>query len=103
MKAKEYFEKYKDAIFNEWVESKGESCPSAVDMLKDFLDEISPLMVKRNIKSDGGAIAVLRELNEKWNAVVKMFERRHGPMLPLQYDAFKKVWINQYPWIEKDW
>lgn len=41
-------------------------------------------------------IAVLKELNQKWNAICCMYEKKYG-VSPLNYDAFRCYWMTAMP------
>lgn len=71
MKAKEYFQKYKDHF---------EHYPDAVvkDMLKDFNEEAEELAKLRNVKSPESLVAIFKEQNQKWNAVVRIVDQEIG-------------------------
>lgn len=74
MKAQEYFNKY----FAELPKTIEEAKANAQNMLVDFSGEVELLLKQRNIKTDDGAVGVIRELNEKWNSVANKVEKKYG-------------------------
>jgi hypothetical protein len=67
MKAKDYFTKYEQAL----VSSDAEECSAAIaDMLK--------------------------EMNQKWNAIVRLLEKKYGAT-PIVKDGFQLYWVRRMP------
>lgn len=81
MKAKEYYAKYHDA--------KDTAAPGAIQtqMLYDFRQELDALQKQRKAKTFAAQNGITRELNDKWNAVVALFEAKDGKS-PIQKDTF---------------
>ena len=71
MKSQEYFEKYFENANT--VEEINEGSKS---MFRDFMKEFDEIKKQRNVKTDDGIIGVVRELNDKWNAVAGKLERK---------------------------
>ena len=67
MKAKEYFQKYGERLQNPET-----SDVALNDLVKDLLDETKMLMDQRGVRTDKACMAVLNEMNDKWN-LVNMF------------------------------
>ena len=88
MKAKEYFEKYDEAIWQEAHEPEVRIDGAMAKMLIDFTSEMSGIIKARNIKTDQGLFGLIEELNVKWNAVVNLFTKKHGAS-PIRRDGFK--------------
>ena len=76
MKSQEYFEKYFANESNPAVLEK--NCKA---MLLDFLKEYDVLKKQRNMKTVDGLVGIVRELNEKWNAVAGRVERKFSVKL----------------------
>ncbi len=93
MKAKEYYAKYRDRIASK---DDKESLQGVCDMLFELGLEAQELIAKRKVRSDCGAVAVLRELNDKYNAVCRMFERDYGAPI-IKQDGFMTYWRKQIP------
>lgn len=64
MKANEYVAKYMTGI-----ESEKEFTEKAKQMFSDFAKEYSEICKIRGVKTLSGQEGVIRELNDKWNAV----------------------------------
>lgn len=93
MKAKEYYASIKDAI-----ETHDEM------MLKDAVDnmffsmnkEVRSLIKIRNVSLDRGAGPIIKEMNDKWNAVCRLAEKDYGDS-PIHRDGYKKYWLGLIP------
>jgi len=68
LKAKDYYEKYSDGLENNktYVESVRK-------MINEMLDEAVTLCKVRHAGSDSALYGVLKEMNQKYNAVCRMF------------------------------
>lgn len=97
MKAKEYYAKYKDRIVSE---DDKVSLQGVSDMLFSMCMESKELVAKRKVRSDCGAVAVLREMNDKYNAVCRMFEAEYGAS-PIKKDGFMYYWRRQIPALDR--
>lgn len=84
MKAKEYFEKYKARIS---VDDGDASYNAALDICSDMYGEVKELIKIRNVSTDAGLVAIVREMNQKWNALKRIFEKNKIPIL--KQDGFK--------------
>lgn len=93
MKAKEYYAKYKDRIASL---DDGESIQAICDMVTELSIEAKSVCDKRNVRTDCGGTAVLREMNDKYNAVCRMFEKEYG-VSPIIKDGFMTYWRRQIP------
>ena len=87
MKAKEYFAKYEEAIWYEAHDPEIKRNGAMAKMFIDFSAEIKSLISQRNIKSDRAISALINELNQKWNAVVGLFEKKYG-VSPIKRNGF---------------
>lgn len=97
MKAKEYFEKYKDLISSE---NKEIAIKGTSDLVFDLFNEIDALCKVRGVKTDRGMITIIKEENSKWNAIAALFEKDYGdPMLVR--NGFNKFMIHKIPELEK--
>lgn len=67
MKAKEYYKKYGKRI-------ESGDAHATVEMVNEMMDELRGLLDSRNISTDTGLLNVIREMNEKWNAIVRKFK-----------------------------
>lgn len=90
MKAKEYFEKYNEKIMEEAVSPNADhSNGPAAQMYYDFVGELKEIIKPRKVRYDRGALSSIRELNQKWNAVVNLFEQKYG-ISPIKRDGFER-------------
>ena len=89
MKAIEYVEKYGDDLTCSDEEKRNAAITGLLD---DMRNELTEIMKARNISKDSGAISVIKELNQKWNAI-----NRKLKIPVLSKDGYKKIWINQLP------
>lgn len=90
-KAKEYYELYKVALMNEERATQALS-----NLIKEFNDEVVELQKIRHVKFDRGLMPILKETNQKWNAIVQLFEKEYGAS-PIKPDGFKIFWLNNMP------
>ena len=69
MKAKDYYNKYKDRL------TDAEEATKAIqELIMEFIQETKELLNKRNVRSDRGVMAVVNEQNNKWNALCSYFD-----------------------------
>ncbi len=97
MKAKELYAKYKDSIAS--TDDK-ESLQGVCDLMAELAAETKELIAKRKVATDCGGTAVLRELNDKYNAVCRMFERDYGAPI-IKKDGFMTYWRKQIPELDR--
>jgi hypothetical protein len=64
MKAQEYFDNY---LAN--VKSREELDNNCVQMFRDFITEFETIKNARRVSTVDGIVGIVRELNDKWNAV----------------------------------
>jgi hypothetical protein len=93
MKAKDYVEKYKVEMFSDNAERVTKA---ASELIFDLLKEVKTIMSIRNAKSNAALFSVLKEVNQKYNAICKTF-----PML--KRDGFKAVVNDLFPLIRGEW
>lgn len=93
MKAKEYYSPIKDAI----EAGTATALKNAVDnMFLGMSREVQELQEKRHVRIDRGIFPIIKEMNDKWNAVVNLIEKDYGES-PVIRDGFKKYWIAKIP------
>ena len=96
MKAKEYFEKYRDGLASEDSDVVKKF---AWDMLMEMIDEVKHILIERHCKKDHAVVAVVKEMNARWNAVINLFEKS-GIDCPLERNGFWKAMKARIPEIE---
>ena len=93
MKAKDYFAKYEQAL----VSSDAEECSTAItDMLNEMNSEVQNLLKVRHVKTDAGTFPIFKEMNQKWNAIVRLLEKKYGAT-PIIKDGFQLYWVRRMP------
>ena len=91
-KAKELYAKYHDRLVSDEKE-----CLSAIsDLILELSDEVKTIAARRNAKSNQAAVGILREINDKYNAIVSLFEAKDGAS-PIKRDGFMTFWKKEMP------
>lgn len=88
MKAKEYYEKYCGDLVAEWrlYPLEGETLSLTV-LITEFIKETVEIMrIRKCVKLDATQAVVL-EQNDKWNAIVRIFDKK-AEESPLKRDGF---------------
>lgn len=85
MKAKEYYAKYGELLMNPETEKE-----ALTNLFIDFVDEARSLMKQRKISNDKATLAIIDELNKKWNALCEMF-----PTPTLVRNAYQAYWYKE--------
>lgn len=84
MKAVEYYNKYHEAIMdpveNPQIYSTKDSIDrqnkAIVDMLRELMTELIELRKSRNAVTNKAILAVIKEINDKWNRIIRMMKKR---------------------------
>lgn len=93
MKAKDYFAKYEQALASD----NSDECSTAIaEMLNEMNSEVQNLLKVRHVKTDAGTFPIFKEMNQKWNAIVRLFERKYGAT-PIVKDGFQLYWVRKMP------
>lgn len=82
MKAKEYYAKYGERLMNPETDKE-----ALADLLTDFVDETTKIIKQRKVSTNKAVLAVIDELNNKWNALCEMF-----PTPTLIRNAYLTFW-----------
>ena len=93
MKAKEYFEKYRDGLMAEDDDAIKET---AWKMYLEMSEEAKQIIGQRKVHSDKGAVAVLKEMNDRHNAVIGLFQK-NCLWCPLERNGFMIAWKKRIP------
>ena len=91
MKAKEYYEKYAAELLSEdrdTVKQAGEK------LTREFMDEVSAISEKRKVSRPESLVDIIKELNQKWNALRSLFIKRDRRPV-LAEDGFKDIMQDQ--------
>ena len=93
MKAKDYFAKYEQALASD----NSDECSTAIaEMLNEMNSEEQNLLKVRHVKTDAGTFPIFKEMNQKWNAIVRLFEKKYGAT-PIVKDGFQLYWVRKMP------
>ncbi len=93
MKAKEYFTKYGESVYREALDGKFEIGQT---LFIELASEFKTISKQRNVKSNRAAVAVIKELNEKWNSLAAMFEKKYGVEV-LKRNAVLNYYMEKIP------
>lgn len=85
MKAKDYYAKYGERLMNPKTSDE-----ALDDIFADFNEEVTALMEQRKANSDKSVLAILDEMNKKWNALAEMF-----PVPTLIRNGYLAVWYGK--------
>lgn len=89
-KAQEYYDFYHERLYNPTTpDDKRTEIGKCIFL--DFCDDARELIKKRNMKTDEAALGLIKELNDKWNAMVRIFEKHYGFSFFIK-DGFKIYW-----------
>lgn len=96
MKAKDYFDKYEVAM----VAYGGKNALDVtMDILKEMSQEVEVIYKARGCKTNAALAGILKELNNKWNAICSLFEKKYGAS-PMKRNGFIEFWKHEMPEIE---
>lgn len=77
MKAKEYYEKYKEKLAD-----PENGSTAASELMTEFNNEMVAMIKQRKAQTDRAFFSIVNEMNNKWNALCEMFDppvlRRNG-------------------------
>ena len=93
MKAKDYFEKYEELIL---VDIREESITYTTKLMVELSKEVDVLYKNRRGKSNSALAGVIKEINQKWNSIGTLFEKKYGAS-PLKRNGFVEYWSSQIP------
>lgn len=93
MKAKEYFEKY-DALIVEDV--KNNSTKNTTKLVIELSTEVETLYKARKGNSNSALAGCIREVNDKWNAIARMFSKKYGGEIFVK-DGIINFWTMRIP------
>lgn len=85
MKAKEYYAKYGERLMNPKTEDD-----ALVELLADFVEETRILVEKRKASHNKSVLAIIDEMNAKWNALCEMF-----PVQTLIRNGYQAYWYKK--------
>ena len=97
MKAKEYFAKYEDIMgIKEEIRVGSDEEKRGKLLMQDLIDEVDAIIALRHAETDGAIISILKEQNDKWNAICRISEKKYGGSLLLT-NGFAHLWEKRIP------
>lgn len=98
MKAKEYYEQ----IMSKNPQTADEMANAIGDVVDGLNKEAKDIIKQRKVRRNDAVRAVVRELNDKWNAIVGLFEKKQGKS-PIRRNAFWDAWVHQMPELDPNY
>ena len=96
MKAEEYYNKFSKDIIEAYEQDNSQP---VINLLTEMLEEGQEIMKSRNVRMDKAAVSVIKEQNQKWNKLARMFEKEYG-FSPIVRDGLLKYEISKIPEIK---
>ena len=84
MKAKDYFDKYKNGLASE---DRDAYVLTFREMYQEMFKECVDTMHTRNIKRNDAVVSVFKEMNEKYNAICRLLAKEYGNS-PIKENGF---------------
>ena len=97
MKAKQYYERFAYRLLNK--NTPETNVAAVLILLEDFDKETIELFKIRNCVRNSASLAILKEQNQKWNAIVSLFEHRNGQS-PLRRNGYGELWEKKLPYLK---
>ena len=91
MKATDLYEKYSVPLMSVALRNTATKA-----LFFDLDKEMTDIMHVRNVKFDRGIYPIMRQQNDKWNALVRMFQKEFGTS-PISENGFRKLWLHRMP------
>lgn len=92
MKAADYLEKYGAAMSNITKITQDDAVSK---LFIEMSGEVATILKDRKVVKSGGVIAVLKEVNDKWNAIISLYEKKWRLPAPIARNGFSKVWMSK--------
>lgn len=87
MKAKDYFNKYKNGLASE---NKDDYVLTFREMYREMFKECVDTMHTRRIKRNDAAVSVFKEMNYKYNAICRLLAKEYGRS-PIKENGFASL------------
>lgn len=87
MKAKDYFDKYKNGLASD---DKDTYVLTFREMYQEMFGECVDTMKTRQIKRDDAVVSVFKEMNEKYNALCRLLAKEYGKS-PIKENGFASL------------
>ena len=101
MKATDYYNKYQERL-DPLTATEVELNAAVKELFFEFGKEVEVISNTRHSKDDKVTISILREQNQKWNALCRLLEKRWGCSVILP-DGFKNFWVHEMPGLKERW
>lgn len=95
MKARDYFEKYKEQFFGPLSNEKM-SVVNVKKLFCEFNDETVVIIASRNAVKGSAVASIILEQNQKWNSLVRLFEH-YNNISPINLNGYKNAWELEMP------
>ena len=93
MKAKEYYVQCRDGLMST---DRDVFIEAARVLLYGMMKEMQQVLIARHAQSDSAAISAVKEFEQKYNAVVSLFEKEFGKS-PIKRDGFSLFMVMNTP------
>lgn len=90
MRATEYFEKYDQPLMEVFLIGGEKAEDAAGDFAGEFFREMGDICEMRHVTLMSGLKGVVKDQNNKWNKVVRLFTAKYG-FSPIKQDGFKEL------------
>lgn len=87
MKAKEYFEKYDKSIVEEAIQPEVKKDGAIAQLYIEMFSEMKKIIEIRHIQNDNSLMSLVREQNDKWNAIERLFIKKYK-LSPIAHNGF---------------
>lgn len=94
MKAQEYFEKY---FANLDIDNLEQIEKTTKEIAREFASEFNQLLKQRKSEKVSVTVAIVKELNAKWNSVVAKVEKKFGFPVLKRNAIYNVALHNAYP------
>ena len=103
MKAKDYYDKYEHRFMTQnCLLPPEEFSLVACDFINEMFQEFQEVLKTRGIKRLESMTSAAKEFNQKYNAIVSLFEKCWG-VSPLSRNGFKEVILREFPFLRTFW
>ena len=99
MKAKDYY----NQMIAENPQTEDEFIQSIGKVIEGLNAESKELIKKRKAQRNDAIRGIIRELNNKWNALVSLWEKDHNGKAPIRRNAYWDAWVKQIPELDPNY
>ncbi len=98
MKAVDYYNRFAEDVYTEWKETG--KTEKLRELLQAFVDEFNEIRDARMVRSDRAVVSLVREFNQKWNKLVRIFEQEYTES-PIKENGFWAFMESVIPELKK--